>query len=190
MIQIENQQKEHQETIWIMTKQHEQELNKQTEVNRIAIMPYLIIDRCIKIRSEREHIYFEITFVNKGNGTAIELTGKYLEKLSDSHLCPMFEWTMDIYGCVCPFDYEMSVVNPGEKCGFEMYQMLTNDNIIKENLDKVTFKILYKDMYFKLYEQEFMFLFNENPKNGQIEIQCVSIYSPEIISYFKDEAIS
>ncbi len=62
MIQIENQQKEHQETIWIMTRQHEQELSKQTEVNRIAIMPYLIIDRCIKIRTEREHIYFEIIF--------------------------------------------------------------------------------------------------------------------------------
>ena len=63
-------------------------------------------------------------FVNKGNGTAIELTGKYLEQLADSHLCAMFESTSAIYGCACPFDYETSVVNPGEKCGFEMYQRL------------------------------------------------------------------
>ena len=39
-IQIVNQQKEHQENIGIMIKQHEQDLNKQTELNRIAIMPY------------------------------------------------------------------------------------------------------------------------------------------------------
>lgn len=39
-IQIVNQQKEHQENIGIMIKQHEQDLNKQTELNRIAIMSY------------------------------------------------------------------------------------------------------------------------------------------------------
>jgi len=44
-------------------------------------------------------------------------------------------------------------------------------------------------MYFNLYEQEFMFLFSENQKGGQIEIQRVSTFSPVIINYYKDEAI-
>lgn len=188
-IQIGNQQKEHQENIGIMIKQHEQDLNKQTELNRIAIMPYLLINKGIKVRTEEERIYFEITFINKGNGTAIELTGKYFNQRSDSYLCPMFESIFAVYGCACPFDYETSVVNPGERCAFEMYQVIISDNIRDKNFDKVTFKILYKDMYFNLYEQEFMFIFSENQKDGQIEIQRVSTYSPQIINYYRDEAI-
>jgi len=145
-IQIANQQKEHQENIEIMIKQHKQDLNKQTELNRIAIMPYLLINKDIKVRTEDERIYFEITFINKGNGTAIELTGKYLNQQSDSYLCPMFESVFAVYGCACPFDYETSVVNPGEKCAFKMYQTITIDNIKGKNYDEVTFKILYKEI--------------------------------------------
>ena len=188
-IQIVNQQKQHQENIGIMIKQHEQDLNKQTELNRIAIMPYLLINKDIKVRTEEERIYFEITFINKGNGTAIELTGKYLNQQSDSYLCLMFESIFAVYGCACPFDYETSVVNPGEKCAFEMYQEKISGNINEKNFDKVTFKILYKDMYFNLYEQEFMFLFSKNQKDGQIEIQRVSTYSPQVNNYYRDEAI-
>jgi hypothetical protein len=141
------------------------------------------------VRTEEERICFEITFINKGNGTAIELIGKYLNQQSDSFLCPMFESVFAVYGCACPFDYETSVVNPGEKCAFEMYQAITINNIKEKNFDKVTFKILYKDMYFNLYEQEFMFLFSENQKDGQIETQRVSTFSPQIINYYRDEAI-
>ncbi|MBC8589658.1 hypothetical protein [Wansuia hejianensis] len=39
-IQTENQRNEHHETIDIMVKQHEQELDKQTEINRIAFSVY------------------------------------------------------------------------------------------------------------------------------------------------------
>jgi len=184
-IQIENQQNEHQETIDIMVKQHEQELDKQTEINRIAIMPYLLIDKCIKIRSERGHTYFDISFVNKGNGAAIELTGKYFDKLLDSFLCPMFESASAVYGCACPFDYETNVVKTGEKCCFEMYRVINSNNIKTKNLDKVTFKILFKDMYLNQYEQEFMFLFSEIQGDGNIEVQRVSTYSPKVITKYK-----
>jgi len=139
------------------------------------------------VRTEEERIYFEITFTNKGNGTAIELTGKYLNQRSKSYLCPMFETVFAVYGCACPFDYEASVVNPGEKCAFEMYQEMISDK--EKNFDKVTFKILYKDIYFNLYEQEFMFLFSENQKDAQIEIQRVSTYSPRIINYYRDKTV-
>lgn len=179
-IQIEKQQNEHRETIDIMVKQHEQELDKQTEFNRIAIMPYLLIDKCVKVRNERGHIYFEISFTNKGNGVAIELTGKYLDKLSDSYLCPMFESVFAVYCCACPFDYETSVVKPEEKCCFEMYQIIDSDNIKEKNLDKVTFKILFKDIYLNQYEQEFMFLFSDIKEDGNIEVQRVSSASPKI----------
>ena len=182
-VQFENQQKEHQENMELMIKQHEQVLAEQMKVDQISIMPYLLINRSIATRVEGNNIYFSISFINKGNGTAIELTGKYLEHLSGSYLCPLFESVNAVYGCACPFDYEKNVVILNEECSFEIYQKLIRDDKSNsfENLDEVIFGVLFKDMYHNQYEQEFMFLFSQNQSNNQIEIHRVATYSPKIL---------
>lgn len=179
-VQIRNQEREHKETLQIMEQEHIQSLKQQSEINRIAAMPYLLLDKEISVYIEKDILYFALSFFNKGNGTAIELTGKYNEKLSND-LCPMCKTSWAIYGCACPFDYETSVVRPDNKCRFDLYQDIINEGMSKLNCDKVEFTILYKDMYFNQYEQTFMFWFWDNNENSQIEITRVSTCSPTLI---------
>lgn len=178
--QMEQQQNEHRETVELMTKQHERDLAKQTEINNISIMPYLIIDRSIETKIERGHIYFKIYFTNKGNGTATELMGKYLDDLPCSYLCPLYKSEKAVYGCALPFDFEVNVVNSNERCCFQVYQMLKETNGNNITNDMVYFRVLFKDMSLNQYEQEFMFSFSSS--NGQTEIQRVAMYPPKIIA--------
>lgn len=178
--QIENQQIEHQENIKEMKAQHKEALDKQSEINRIAAMPYLLINKDIKIRTEGEDVYFEIGFVNQGNGTGIELTLKYLEEPRDA-LAPLFKSTFAIYGCACPFDYETSVVNPMGKCCFEMYQKIVSDNKKKIDADRINFKVRFKDMCYNQYEQEFMILIGRYNTSGKLEVIRTETYTPMVI---------
>lgn len=182
-IQMRNQERDHNENLQIMEQEHIQSLKQQNEINRIAVMPYLVLDKEISLYTQRDRLYFGLSFFNKGNGTAIELRGKYNEKLSDD-LCPMCKTTWAIYGCACPFDYETSVVRPDNKCKFDLYQDIINEGMFSLKCDKVEFSILYKDMYFNQYEQTFMFWFWNNGENSQMEITRVSTCSPILVKEF------
>lgn len=182
-IQTENQEIEHKKDLQIMEQKHVQSLKQQSEINRIAAMPYLVLDKEISLYTEGDRLYFVLSFFNKGNGTAIELTGKYDEKISDD-LCPMCKTFWAVYGCACPFDYETSVVRPDNNCRFELYQNIINEGEFK--CDKVKFTILYKDMYFNQYEQTFMFWFEKNGKNSHVEIVRVSTCSPILVKGFSE----
>lgn len=181
-IQIKNEQKKHRETIDLMKMQHEKALSKQDEANRISCMPYFIIEKSIPAYLENNRLFFNISFTNKGNGTAIELLVKHFDHQSEIYLLPIFESNRAIYVCACPFDYEKNVVNPKENCSFLMSQIVKEDRKVIEssNLDEVTIKILYKDLLLNQYEQEFMFLFCEDLK-GRIVVDRVASYTPIII---------
>ena len=180
-IQIQKQEKEHRENIEKAEQQHKQLLKQQQDENRIAAMPYFVMDKKIETYFENETLYFTISFTNEGNGTAIELTGKYIEDMSKDYLCPMCETVTAIYGCGCPFDYETNVATPKSTCRFDMYQKRIADNLGDMNIDKVTFSILFKDMYFNLYEQQCMFIFEQSAEDSSIRIARVSVGTPTLI---------
>ncbi len=179
-LQLKQQLKEHLENIEKMEYQHKEIMQQQSECNRIAAMPYLIIDKSdITISKENNTIYFNIPFKNIGNGTAIKLTGKYLSNLSEAYLSPMCETLSSVYGCASPFDYETDVLKANDISYIMLYQLLIKPNT-PVNCDEVTFKILFKDMYYNQYEQQFMFLFNNNTLDGSIYIDRVSVKPPEV----------
>lgn len=150
-------------------------------------MPYFVMDKKIETYFENETLYFIISFTNEGNGTAIELTGKYIEDMSKDYLCPMCETATAIYGCDCPFDYETNVATLKSTCRFDMYQKRIADNLGDMNIDKVTFSILFKDMYFNLYEQQCMFIFDQSAEDRSIRIMRVSVGAPALIKTASEE---
>lgn len=180
-IQIQKQEKEHRENIEKSEQQHKQLLKQQQEENRIAAMPYFVMDKKIETYFENETLFFTISVTNVGNGTAIELTGKYIDGISKESLCPMCETISAIYGCGCPFDYETNVATPKSTCRFDMYQKRIIDNQGEINVDKVTFSILFKDMYFNLYEQQFMFIFGQSTEERSIRIMRLSVGTPILV---------
>ncbi|SHJ89985.1 hypothetical protein SAMN02745248_01241 [Hathewaya proteolytica DSM 3090] len=186
-IQIQKQEKEHRENIEKTEQQHKQLLKQQKEENRIAAMPYFVMDKKIDTYFENETLYFTISFTNEGNGTAIELTGKYIAGMSKDYLCPMCETISAIYGCGCPFDYETNVANPKGTCRFDMYQKRNAENQGDMNIDEVTFSILFKDMYLNLYEQQFMFIFGQSAEDRSIRIMRVSVGTPALTETAAEE---
>ena len=143
-------------------------------------MPYIMIDKAdIEVSKENNDYHFNICFTNKGNGTAINVRGKYLSDESKEYLCPMCLTNVAVYGCACPFDYESDVLKFNDTSHMTMYQKLNNNSILN-NIDEVYFKILFQDMYFNQYEQQFMFLFYENKQDDIIEIGRVSVDSPQL----------
>lgn len=183
--QLEIQEQEYLDNLKLMKQQHNEILDKQVETNRVSVMPFFVLNKDIVVTEENGNIYFQLFFSNKGNGTAIELTGKYLKHLSKENLCPLFESIIGVYGCSCPFDYVANTVRPNEECSFSLYQNFNEE--MKGpfgNSDQVSFKIMFKDMYLNQYEQEFMFLFNEK-KSMNFEILRVASYTPELVKYDK-----
>lgn len=183
--QLEKQKKQHYQNLKAMEKKHKQSLKQQREINRIEAMPYLILYKenvqlTTKKVNDKEILYFELTFVNKGNGTAIELKEKYIEK-SEYTLGLMCKTQVAEYGCCCPLENETSVVKSDGKCEFEIYQNIDTTKNMKRNNDIVEFTILYKDMYFNKYEQVFKIIFGEINSNKKIEITRVATNSPILI---------
>lgn len=180
-IQIQKQEKEHRENIEKTELQHKQLLKQQQEGNRIAAMPFFVMGKKTETYFENGTLYFTISFTNSGNGTAIELIGKYIAGMAGDQLCPMCETISAIYGCGCPFDHEINVVNPKGTCRFDMYQMRKAEKQRDMNIDTVTFSILFKDMYFNLYEQQYMFDFGQSAEDKSIRITHVSIGTPALV---------
>ena len=151
---------------------------------RAEVMPYLIINKDIKVRLERGTVLFEVSFINRGKGLAVDLQGKYLDNLSGVQLCPMYESAVAVYGCACPFDYQKSIVASEETCVFEMYQSLRYDGI-EVSQDKVTISVRYKDLLQNQYEQSFTFLFSGLSKHERFEVHRVSSGIPILVTQAK-----
>ena len=107
---IEREQ-QYQETLKIAEQHHIEQLKAQEDINRVAIMPYLTIEN-ISVKRQNGRIIFPISFKNIGNGTAINLTTKYLE--SKTHLCPVCETDLATYCCTTPFDAYIAIARPDE----------------------------------------------------------------------------
>lgn len=179
-IQICEQHKKHIQTIENMERRHYELIKQQSEHNRTMAMPYLVIDKSnIAISTENNNIYFNISFTNKGNGIAIKLTGDYLSTLSESYLCPMCETFSAVYVCACPFDYETGILKINETSNMMLCQQLKASNSTI-NIDKVNIRILFQDLYFNQYEQQFMLLFSNQTHDDSIEINRVSVNPPKL----------
>ncbi len=177
-IQLKQQHEEHLNTIKKMEHQHTEQLEQQSEQNRISAMPYLIIEKSgITTHKERGTTYFTIHFINKGNGTAINLTEKCISDSPELDLCPMCKTVSSVYGCACPFSFETDVLKINDTSYMMLYRKLVKAEASKHG-DKVTFKIMFQDMYLNQYEQQFMFLFSNNASNENIQISRVSVNSP------------
>lgn len=165
---IKREQQYH-ETIMIAEQRHKEQIKAQEDINRVAIMPYLTIKQIsTKIRNDR--VEFLILFKNIGNGTAINLTTKYLE--SNTHLCPVCKTILATYCCAEPFDAYISVARPDEICQLTISQVLNDTTTC--NLDCFKLTVKYTDMKQQPYEQSFAIYFDatnlENIKLGNVII--------------------
>lgn len=187
---LDAQQKDHCENIKLMKEQHKNELQKQSEVNRIEIMPFFTLDkRDIMVKIENGKLYFEINLLNKGNGIAIELHGVSCEEDDKSSFIVMHRTYLNEYIYICPFDYESSVLRPNELCVFIMLREERNNTTIcsckMSNAstinDIVSFSIRYKDLLGHEYTQNFMYVYTGSFHKNSFEILRTSTGLPELM---------
>ncbi len=171
---VQRLQKEHDQILRQSQEQHNEVLSLQKEVNRVAVMPYLEIQKAITAYPEPNGIVFEIDFTNVGNGTAIELTGSYFTK--DDFTCCLSQTATALYICGIPFDFTTSVVSPKGQCKLGIKRLSKEKEL--NFSDEVHFGIKYVDMFQNHYEQRFMFSF---VSDKSLEILRVQTYSPKQI---------
>jgi len=150
-------------------RRHSESLAKQQEQNRISALPFFVLTKHgIKpYVNSRGLLVFHITLTNKGNGTAIHLTADTRRDGGNSNTLRMrmYDSPVAIYEYHYPFSVVNTIVQPGEASSFEMScTFKLNEEYVA---DQVKFTILFSDMYFNEYKQEFTFLFQkkkcENP---------------------------
>ena len=169
-------EKQFEKTMEITNQHHMEELDTQKEINRIAIMPYLTVEnKSAEIEKASSRIKFLITFKNIGNGTAINLTTKYLEP--NIKLCPVFKTHLATYCCSCPFDSNTAVARPNEICQLEITQH--PDGAMKPHEDVFMFTVSYTDMKQQSYNQTFKIFFDANDLTNII-ITRVIVNNPEL----------
>lgn len=167
-----NQQ--YQESMRTAKVQHLEELKTQNEINRISIMPYLTIKN-ISAQIDGGRIVFNITFKNIGNGTAINLTTKYLEMANI--LCPVHQTALATYCCIQPFDVYLAVARPDEECELSIAQDPASNLLGNSDCFCVTVK--YSDMKSQQYTQAFAVYFDV-ADSGNIDIVRKIINNPEL----------
>ncbi len=179
-ITIENQHIENKE---ITENNHKEMLNEQIKYNRISVMPYLILDKNIKFNLAYRKGFLGLTFQNKGNGTAIEIQGSFIETNTEDILLKYCFASTGIanYYYGTPFSMESDVARNSESCCMEMSRIPTGELNSPYDFDEVYFKVTFKDMYLNQYEQTFMFQFRENTKKAEYEVFRVESYTPRLL---------
>lgn len=170
---IEREQ-QYQESMKISQQQHMEQLKTQNDINRISIMPYLIC-KTVEKHGNKDKVSLDFIFTNIGNGSAVELTVKYLND-NDSPMA-ISDTFLATYNCSQPFDDFSSVVQPNNVCRFSVKQNL-KDIAVNENKDKFSFIVCFKDMKMNQYEQRFTVLFEASET---ITVNHVFIDSPIFI---------
>ncbi len=169
------QEKQYNESKKLAEKQHKEQLETQNEINRVAIMPYLIIEN-ILAKAEIGRVKFSISFKNIGNGTAINLRTKYIEHNS-SLLCPIHETKLATYCCTYPFDVYLPIARQDEVCQLEISQELNDSSI--DNIDCFALTLEYTDMKSQYYEQTFSINFDAHDLSN-IEFGRLITNNPEL----------
>ncbi len=157
-------------------RRHNESLAKQQEQNRIYALPFFVLNKSgIKpYIDEHRLLVFHITLTNKGNGTAIHLRADIKEDSDNSNTLTMYESPVACYKYHFPFSVSGAVVQPGDTSSFEMSCEFTcDDDYIA---DEVRFAVLFSDMYFNEYKQEFTFLFQKK-KSGNATVEIMDNYS-------------
>lgn len=150
------QEKQYEDSKKIAELQHKEQLEAQNEINRIAIMPYFIIED-VNAKVENAKLKFSIILKNIGNGIAINLTTKYIESNSGL-LCVVCETKLATYFCTAPFDVYNANARTGDKCELEISQELIGKD--ENNYDYFRLDIKYTDMKQKQYQQTFAIYFD------------------------------
>ncbi len=163
--------RQYQESMKIAQQQHLEQLKTQNDINRISIMPYLICKKVEK-HGNKDNVSLDFIFTNIGNGSAVELTVKYLN--IDNSPLAISDTFLATYHCSCPFDDFSSVVQPNNVCRFSVMQSLKYADI-DVNVDKFSFAVCFKDMKMNQYEQRFTALFEAKEK---ITLNHVFVNSP------------
>lgn len=167
---IEREQ-QYQENLKIAEQHHIERLKSQEEINRVSIMPYITIEN-ISVKTENDRVVFSILFKNIGNGTAINLTTKYLEKIPFFHKVCKTE--LANYYCEDPSD--VPVLRIDEEYEITISQKLKEEVLI--NLDTFYVTIEYTDMKQHPYEQTYGVYFDAQDLK-KIETKIEFISSPE-----------
>ena len=169
-----DRERQYQESMKNTQQQHIEQLKTQNNINRISIMPYLICETVEK-HGNKDTVAFDFVFSNIGNGSAVELTVKYL--FANDSSTAISDTFLATYLCSRPFDDFSSVVQPNNVCRFSVKQNLKSIDI-GENKDMFSFTVCFKDMKMNLYEQKFTVLFEASEI---ITVNRVSVSSPKYI---------
>ncbi len=167
-------------------KEHQEILHLQNESNRIAAMPYFIISTRSCAHVESDKVYFNIFLINKGNGIAIKVNGKYIGLIYENCLFPLCETNLAVYNCTSIFDDKIKVVRPEEEYQLIIRQFIKNKSTDILSLsdfycDEISFSVCFSDMYFNQYEQEFSFFIYKLEEN-RISLSGFSVKNPILIN--------
>lgn len=193
LLQLEESKRQHKDNMLIQKQQHNNMIEMQTEEQRVKAMPYIIMKDDINIYIENDVMHFEISFINNGNGTAIELQGKYLEHFPDIDEKTPIGCLCKTHKAVYPTDYPCNPHTASVNGSFrlDMRQELNLKKIerlpsLRKRDDIIDFKILFKDMYKNEYEQSFKLLFYTEIKDKSITFGRVESYTPVLIKENKE----
>ena len=150
-----DREQQYQESMKIAKQQHLEQLKTQNDINRISIMPYLIC-KTVEKHGNKDKVSLDFIFTNIGNGSAVELTVKYLN--NNEQPMAISDTFLAMYNCSRPFDDFSSVVQPNNVCRFSVKQKLKGV-ALEENKDKFSFIVCFKDMKMNQYEQKFTVVF-------------------------------
>lgn len=170
-----NTQNQHSETLRAGKEQHKETLTEQEGIGRVSLMPYLVIQKeRIKQRVGDGEVWLTIPFVNKGNGTAVQMQGKYINV--PEMIGPMCESHIGRYGCVQPFDMEDNIVMQEKECAITIYGKHMRRELVW--MDDIKFSIVFKDMRLNQYEQCFLIQMHLDENKKEINIPRVASYIP------------
>ncbi|MCL2354174.1 MAG: hypothetical protein FWC69_06060 [Defluviitaleaceae bacterium] len=152
-------------------KQHEEQLLAQKELNRVSVMPHLIIKReDVKKHLEdfrREYIvnFLAVTFSNKGNGNALDVSLVNLR--DDMELSSNLIYKSCIHSSedARPLNPNDSLISKGEVASFLISQEHPGDNKLLRELEMkrvaemsylIKFELRFRDVFLNEYEQKFI----------------------------------
>lgn len=159
---------------------HKQSLELEKKEVRANLLPFLKLERDIKIFQRHGHYCFALKIINIGNGGAFDVCVRYKTDGIDASYLYKIEFLENAeYYHYAGFLFQ-NVLKVGDYGEFEisLHSYENGKSIQQKNTSgTVLFTIMYKDSLFNIYSQEYMF--NYNLTNG---IGRVETYLPKMIS--------
>jgi len=158
---IKKLQEQHERDLEQVERHHEDQLKVQNRLNRVSVMPYLVIDSHLDdMNSSIRKMYnlndkggydFEVNVSNKGSGSAL-----LISPVQDED-CLICNTPIATYKYITKTSDFCSDIIPPSKGGFIKIEVVIKKDRPNKNVysEKISFQLKFKDLFFNEYEQEF-----------------------------------